>query len=127
MSNPQIIYNPGTGPVTLTIVRPMRFQCAYDYQSVRHDNIASSGVREAIFERIDTFLNFTMEWVGIGADVEAWNAFMSYALEGGQFQYFPDGSQPAYANYWLEDTNWKAAYKSPAQYTFKMKWRLVVA
>jgi len=127
MANPQIIYNPGTGPVTLTILRPMRFQCAYDYEAKRHDNIASSGVREAILERIDTFFNFTMEWVGIGADVDAWNDFMLYALQGGQFQYYPDSASADYSNYWLEDTNWNAAYKAPGQYTFKMRWRQVVS
>jgi hypothetical protein len=127
MSWPAIIYNPGTGPVTLQFQRPARFQCAFNYQAVRHDNIASSGVKEPIFERLDTFFDFEMEWVGIGADVNAWNSFMVYALQGGQFQYFPDASQSAYTNYWLEDTNWTAAYKCPGQYTFKMKFRQVVA
>jgi len=126
MALPKIVYNPGTGPVTLTILRPMRFQCGGDYEATRHDNIASSGVPEHILERIDSFFDFTIEWVGVGADLSAWNAFVLYALTGGQFQYFPDGAQPGYTNYWLEGTNWKAPYKSPGQKTFKMRWRQVV-
>jgi hypothetical protein len=116
------------------IQRPMRFVPAYDYQAVRHDNIASSGVRETIYERTDTFLEFTMEWVssnpivsGLASDLDNWNTFVTYALQGGQFQFFPDSALSAYTNYWLEDTNWKPGYKEPGQYTFKMRWRLVVS
>jgi hypothetical protein len=126
MSNPKIIYDPGTGPTTLTFLHPPRKAPAYEYNAVRHDNISSAGVREAVLERIDTFLEFEMEWVAIGADVRAWNQFMQFALGGGQFGYYPDASQPAFTNYWLEDTDWTAAYKSPGQYTFKLKFRQVV-
>jgi hypothetical protein len=126
MSYPKIVYDPGTGPVTLTFLHPPRKVPAYEYNAVRHDNISSAGVREAVLERIDTFLEFEMEWVAIGSDVQAWNQFMQFALGGGQFGYYPDASQPAFTNYWLEDTNWTAAYKSVGQYTFKLKFRQVV-
>ena len=126
MSNPQIVYDPGTGPVTLAFVRPPSKVPAYDYSAVRHDNISSAGVREAVLERIDAFLELEMPWVGVGADVQAWNQFMQFALSGGQFGYYPDASQPAFTNYWLEDTNWTAGYKAPGQYSFKLKLRQVV-
>jgi hypothetical protein len=126
MANPKIVYDPGTGPTTLNFLRQPRFQPAYVYQSVRHDNVASSGVRESVFERADQFLEFEMEWVGSGGDIQAWNSFMSYALKGGQFQYYPDSSLSAFANYWLEDSNWNAAYKVPGQYAFRLKLRQVV-
>jgi hypothetical protein len=127
MAYPQIVYNAGTGPTTLQFQRPPRNVPAYEFNAVRHDNIASSGVRESILERIDSFLSLEMEWVGIGADVQAWSGFMSFALAGGQFAYYPDASQSAFTNYWLEDTNWTAGYKSPGQYTFKLKFRQVVS
>jgi len=126
MANPQIIYDAGNGPTVLTFVRPPRKVPAYEYNAIRHDNVSSAGVREAVLERIDTYLEFEMEWVAIRADVQAWNQFMQFALGGGQFGYYPDASQPAFTNYWLEDTNWTAAYKSPGQYTFKLKFRQVV-
>ncbi|HEV3278303.1 MAG TPA: hypothetical protein VG860_15905 [Terriglobia bacterium] len=126
MAYPQIIYNPGTGPVTVPFQRPARQLPAYDYKATRHDNIASSGVRESVLERVDSFLTFEMEWVGIGSDVATWNSFMTFALSGGQFSFYPDASLPAFTNYWLEDTDWVAAYKSPGQYTFKLKFRQVV-
>jgi hypothetical protein len=127
MSNPQIVYDPGTGPVTLAFQRPPRKVPAYEYNAVRHDNISSAGVREAVLERVETFLELEMEWVAIGADVQAWNQFMQFALGGGQFGYYPDASLPAFTNYWLEDTNWTAAYKAPGQYTFKLKFRQVIS
>lgn len=127
MAYPKITYNPGTGPVTLQFQRPARKVPAYSYTAARHDNIASSGVRESVLERIDSFLTFEMEWVGIGSDVVAWNSFMLFALTGGQFSYYPDASQSAFTNYWLEDTDWTADFKAAGQYTFKLKFRQVVS
>ncbi len=126
MAFPKIVYNPGTGATTLQFLRPARKVPAYFQMAARHDNIASAGVREAVLERIDNFLELEMEWVGPGGDVNAWQSFMAYALQGGSFQYYPDASQSAFNTWWLEDTNWTAAYKAPGQYTFKMKFRLVV-
>lgn len=126
MSYPQIIYDPGSGPVTLQFQRPPRRVPAYEFRAIRHDNIAASGARESILERIDAFLTLEMEWVGIGADVQAWSAFMLYALTGGPFAYYPDASVPQFTNYWLDDTDWAADYKAVGQYTFKLKLRAVV-
>ncbi|HUI42095.1 MAG TPA: hypothetical protein VL523_09010 [Terriglobia bacterium] len=126
MSYPQVVYDPGTGPVTLQFQRPPRKVPAYEFRAVRHDNVASSGARETVLERVDTFLTFEMEWVGIGADVQAWSAFMLYALMGGPFAYYADASQPQFTNYWLEDTDWTADYKAAGQYTFRLKLRAVV-
>ncbi len=126
MSFPKIVYDPGGGPTTLNFMRPPRRVPGYAYEATRHDNIATSGVREAVLERVDQFLELEMEYVALGSDVSAWAAFMSYALRGGQFGYYPDSSQTLFTNYWLEDTNWHADYKVAGQYTFKMKLRQVV-
>ncbi len=124
MAFPKIIY--GSPSMTLTFLRPPRKAPAYVMDAVRHDNIASSGVREAILERIDNFLDLEMEWVSIGSDVTAWQAFMVWALAGNLFSYYPDASLSSFTNYWLEDAKWAAAYKVPGQYTFKLKFRAVV-
>lgn len=126
MANPMIVYDPGNGPTTLSFERPPRRVPVYMYEATRHDNVASSGVRESVTERIDQFLQFEMEYVGAGPDVSNWGAFMSYALRGGQFSYYPDSSQTSFTNFWLEDTNWTADYKSAAQYSFRLKLRQVV-
>lgn len=124
MSFPQIIY--GSPAATLKFQYPPRKVPAYWMEAVRHDNVASSGVREAILERIDNFLELEMEWVGIGVDIMAWQNFMAWALAGNQFAYYPDAAQSSFTNYWLEDTTWNAAYKAPGQYTFRLKFRQVV-
>jgi len=126
MAYPQIIYDPGTGPVMLQFQRPPRKLPAYQFKATRHDNIASSGVRESVLERIDGFLSFEMEWVARGSDVQAWSDFMLFALKGSPFAFYPDSAQPQFTNYWLEDTDWSADYKSPGQYSFKVKFRQVV-
>ena len=124
MAFPKIIY--GSPSTTLQFALPPRKVPAYFMDAVRHDNIASSGVREAMLERIDNFLELEMEWVAIGSDVAAWQAFMAWALAGNQFSYYPDPSQSSFTQYWLEDTTWTAAYRAPGQYTFKLKFRQVV-
>lgn len=126
MANPQIIYDPGTGPVALAFTYPPRNVAAFNSVATRHDNVASSGVRESILERIDNFLEIEMQTVLAGSDVAAWNAFMQYALMGGPFAYYPDRSQAAFTNYGLEQTTWNAAYKAPGLYSFKLKFRRVV-
>jgi hypothetical protein len=126
MANPAIIYPFGSGTATLVFQRPPTKVPAYSAAAVRHDNVASSGVRESVLERIDNFLDLDLEWVGTGADVEGWAQFMSYALQGGVFAYYPDSSQMSFTNYWLEDTNWTAAYKAAGLYRFHLRFRQVV-
>ncbi len=126
MSNPAIVYPYGTGSATLMFQRPPTKAPAYSSTAVRHDNVAASGVRESILERIDNYLDFDLEWVGMGSDVQAWAQFMSYALQGGVFAYYPDSSQSSFTNFWVEDTNWTAAYKTAGQYSFHLKFRQVV-
>jgi len=126
MANPCIVYPVVSGTVTLSFERPPQRVPAYSQKAVRHDNVASSGVRESVVERIDNFLDLDLEWVAIGSDVQAWAGFMTYALQGGVFAYYPDSSQTTFTNYWLEDTDWTAAYKAPGQYSFHLKFRQVV-
>jgi hypothetical protein len=126
MANPKIVYDPGSGPVTLNFQYPPRRVPAYAFEAVRHDNVASSGVRESVTERVDQFLTLELEWILNGADVAAWSAFMQYALAGGQFSYYPDASQAAFTNYWLEDTQSVARYKAPGKYALSVKFRQAV-
>jgi hypothetical protein len=126
MAYPQITYYSGSTLVALAFNYPPRNVAAYNSVATRHDNISSSGVRESILERIDNFLEIELQTVLLGADVANWNAFMQYALQGGQFSYYPDASQSAFTNYWLEDTTWKAGYRAPGLYSFKLKFRQVV-
>lgn len=123
---PFIIYPPAitAPPGTLLVFNlPPRFVPYKSYQVTRHDNVSSAGVRETVYERTDEFLEFTMEYVKIGADIQAWDAFIQYALQGGPFNFFPDSTIFVWTTYTLEDTTWQAAYKSLGMFTFKVRMR----
>lgn len=114
---PKIVY-PSGGSNTLNFFYPPRKVPFRSYKSVRHDNTASSGAREIIIERLETYLNFEMEYVVIGSDVTGWDNFMQNALQGMPFDYYPDHTSGSFVTYYLQNTNWDAAYKQLGMYTF---------
>jgi hypothetical protein len=109
--------------ITLQLQYPPRKVPYRDYAATRHDNIASSGVQENIFERLDTFTGFDMEFV-VGSDkIAAWDTFISSAIQGLYFRYYADASQPSYTNYFLVENTWVSAYKSPSVWSFSCRFR----
>jgi hypothetical protein len=126
MSWPKIVYNPGTGSVTLTFTYPPVQQEGSPKQAaVRIDNISTDGHRQSALRRIDQFLTVNMNFVALG-DVSGWVTFMAYALGGGSFSYYPDASQSTNTTYVLEDTDWSPDWKSTARYAFKFVMRKAV-
>jgi hypothetical protein len=125
MANPKIVYIPVGGvATTLTPAWSPTQQPGYMKTAVRHDNVSSSGIRETVLERVDTFLEATFQ-VPV-ADLAAWQAFLDYALTGAPFAFYADSSGSAYTNYLLEDTDAKIEYSAPERYTLKMTWRVLV-
>jgi hypothetical protein len=104
---------------------PPRNLPAFDYAAVRHDNIATSGIREAIFERRDRMFGFDMPFTALGSDVGLWSRFFDYALQGFPFSFYPDSTLNARIVYWLESTTWTAAYKQIGMTSFKTVFRQV--
>ena len=128
MANPKIVYTPtGGSEQTLSFSSPPRQQPGYMKTAVRHDNISTAGVRESVLERIDAFLEFTMDYLQAGTDLANWTAFLDYALTGGPFTFYPDASQPGYISYLLENTDAQIAYKAPGLYSLTLKFRQQVA
>ena len=125
MTNPKITYTPiGSGSVsTLEFQRPARFVAAYNRAAARHDNISTAGAKETVVERVDEFLELTLDRVSQGTDVDAWDAFMQNALAGVEFNYFPDKDQPDFTTFTLEDTNWVAEYRAAGQFSFRVRFR----
>lgn len=119
---PKIVY-PSGGSNTLTFTRQPRMVPFDVRKAVRHDNDASSGVRESIYERTDVFLTFTMEYVNIGSDVAAWDTFIQSAEQGIPFDYYPDQTLGSFVTYTLAATDWTAKYKQLGIYTFDMNLR----
>jgi len=119
-----IAYTPVGGSLTgFTFVYPPRNVPRFSRNFVRHDNVASSGVRESLLERIEKFLSFDI-LVATGADLTNWSLFMDYAGLGGPFDFTPPASYNIpKTTYLLEDTNWETKYKSSGLFTFSVKFR----
>jgi hypothetical protein len=122
---PAIVYNPtgNGGTVVLTFVYPPRLVPSDFWKMERHDNVASSGVRESVYERTDRFMEFDMEWIASAQDLPDWRAFVTYARQGGGFSYFPASLACGRSDFVLEDLEWKDDYRSTGYYKFKQTWR----
>jgi hypothetical protein len=128
MANPQIIYTPPGGPQQIVnFVSPPRQQPGYLKAAIRHDNISTAGIRESVLERIDQFMELSLNWIRAGADLANWTAFLDYALTGAAFAYYPDASLTAYINYVLEDTGARVDYQGAGIYSLKLKCRVLVS
>jgi hypothetical protein len=142
---PKIIWPSGGGNVVLFTSWP-RFVPAptgagatvMDYQAAGPRNVFSAGQVQFGWRRTDRFYEGVMDFVQAGNDVNAWFAFMLYALgqygnsvgPGGDFpfDFYPQGNSPIFSTYVVEDDEWKPEWrKMPGYYTFPLKWRLYVA
>jgi hypothetical protein len=124
MAFPKIIYTPQGGTEqTLTFLYPPQQQPGYQKTAVRHDNVSAAGIRESVLERIDEFLDISMEWIQAGTDLANWRAFLDSALTGAPFAYYPDADLAAFTNYALEDTETQIEYKAAGIYALKLKLR----
>jgi hypothetical protein len=102
-------------------------QPGFSKVAVRHDNTSTAGIRESVLERVDAFLEFTVDWIRLGSDLDSWRAFLDFALTGAAFAYYPDASQPAFTNCLLEDTEAKIELKAAGVYSLNLKLRECVS
>ncbi len=124
MALPKIVYDAGAGAVTLQCVRgPAGFGC---WAKARvHDNVATSGLRERVFEETDLFISFTMPALRVGEDYGAWAAFAAWAMQGGQFEFYPDGAQAEKHHCVDEGDGWETTRVGPGVYSAAFSWRIV--
>lgn len=123
---PKFVYDPGTGPVTFTPTYPaVQKPGADELDAIRHDSDTISGIRQSIFERIDVYR--TLQFDSVPQSDEAnWTAFMTYALTGGSFNYYPDSTLTPFITFTLDDTNWAPALNFLTTDKFKLKLRQVL-
>ncbi len=127
MSYPKIVYSPiGASPQTLNFVLPPARQPGTWTVAVRHDNVATSGVRESVLERVDQFLEINLDWIRSGSELAAWQAFLDHALTGATFDYYPDASSPSSTTCVLEDTETRLEFKAAGFYSLTLKLRKAV-
>lgn len=123
---PKIVYDPGTGAVTLNFTYPPVQKPGIDpLSAIRHDSTTISGIRQAITERVDTLRTVQIDFVPF-ADLTAWGAFMNFALQGGTFKYYPDATLTAFDTWELEDTDWKLSLNVRLHSKFTLQLRKVI-
>jgi hypothetical protein len=125
IQQPQIVYNPGGGAVTLAFKRgPQNFK---PYFAPRlHDNLATSGAaRERVVENADILISFEMQHVIIDDDMPGWEAFMAWALPGGQFKFYPNAAMTDFYNCVDENGKSEWAWTAPKKYKQTFLFRIL--
>jgi hypothetical protein len=124
---PAFVYDPGGGNVTLIpTYPPINKQPQGSLNAVRHDTITSSGLKQSVTERVESFNNF--EFANVPqADLAAWYGFLGYALAGGQFTVYDDStSLVSGSRYTLEDTSFDPKRNAFQNYSFTLNTRKVL-
>src|ERR1019366_2559503 len=86
------IYNAGAGNVQFTPTYPPIGKQPNDgLAATRHDSITSSGIKQAVLERIDDVTTLTFPYVP-QTDLAAWKAMMTWLLAGNVFAYRPNAN-----------------------------------
>jgi hypothetical protein len=125
---PKFAYNAGSGVVDLipTIPPLKKTYSIGGLKATRHDSITSSGEKQSVTERIDTIFPLDFPYVPV-TDMAAWEAFMSYALTGGYFTFFPDSTNEAvYYEYTLDSMDWTPKFANFGYFSFSFEMRLYV-
>ena len=93
--------------------------------AIRHDSITTSGLQQSVLERIDRVLTLDFENIP-ESDLSGWDAFLSLALAGNQFQYYPDSTMGANEYYYLVDMDGAIEWVSFENYKLSLKLRRVI-
>lgn len=128
MSLPKIMYS--TGPeVTLAFARgPQGFRAGSVTR--KHDNLATSGVRERVVEKTDILIGFTMPMMLVSDDLPTWATFMAWAAGGSTFKFYPNQAlATTYFTCELESAEdaetWEPARVGPGVYSADFLFRIV--
>jgi hypothetical protein len=122
---PKLIYDPGSGTTTVNPTYP-NIQKPYmdNFEATRHDSTTTDGTRQSMLERVDRIrpINFeNVPWT----DLPMWESFFAYAIQGGNFQYYPDGTATAFATWQLVDDKITPTFVAIGLSKFTMNMRLV--
>lgn len=124
---PKIIYDPGTGPVTLTFTwPPVSKPGANKRTATRFDSDTLSGYRQSFTTHVAQYLTLQMDAVP-QADLGNWATFIDFAIRGPAFDYYPDATSGSFKTYTLNDTDWDPSFAYRTMAKFKIEMRLVAA
>jgi hypothetical protein len=127
MAYPKITWNDGINPPgTVLFQLPPTSKPFKSLTATRTDVYSTAGVKQSVWLRTDRLMPILMNYVQVGDDIAAFDAFMEWALEGGQFNWFPDADIDNSFLYTLEDTTWKPEFAILQYYKFTLNFRKVV-
>lgn len=89
---PSFIYNSNTFTPTFPAQGKQPI-ATLGQSAVRHDSITTSGLQQNIIERVDRVFDLEFKYVP-ESDLSGWDAFISWAIQGNQFDYAPDSTAP---------------------------------
>lgn len=122
---PKISYDPGSGLVTFSPTYPPVQKPVFDLlAATRHDSFTSSGLRQSMLERVDTLKTVMMESVP-WSEVQIWQDFLAYAIQGGSFLYYPDATATAYQTWELVDAKFDPKFGFIGFSKFSLQLRMV--
>lgn len=123
---PKFVYNPGGGDITLSpTYPPVNKEPVNALEAVRHDSITTSGIQQSVTERVDQVQHLEFKTVP-QSDLAAWAAFMKWAVAGGLFYYYPDGTLTGNNGFLLIDTGWSPKRVFFQTYSFNIAMRQVL-
>lgn len=124
MAYPKITWNDGAGHVgTVLFQLPPTSKPYTSKAATRTDTFSTSGVKQSVWLRTDELMPIVMQLVQVGDDIAAFDAFMTYALEGGDFSWYPDADVNTSALYTLDDTSWKPEFACFQNFKFTLNLR----
>lgn len=105
---------------------PIGKDLAAEKVATRTDSITSSGIKQSITERIDSFRDFNFAYVPL-SDIAFWSPLMDNILAGGVLTYYPDSTDLSTStDYTTEDTGWKPKKVAFGHAGFTVRLRQVV-
>jgi hypothetical protein len=127
MIQQMFIYNTGSGDIYFTPTWPAIGRQPNDgLAATRHDSITSSGIKQAVLERIDDVMTLTFSFVP-QSDLAAWKTMMTWLLAGNVFAYRPNAADNTVWNeYTLDSMDWTPKWVAPQTFSFSLQCRLWV-
>jgi hypothetical protein len=128
MAFPKITWNDGAGHCGTVLFQLPPVQHPYVWvEAVRTDKVSTAGVKQSCWFRNDEFFDLNLQAVQLGDEIASFDGFMrNCALQGGEFNYYPDADINQFTTYTLEGTTWKPAFMCFQYFKFQLQLRKVV-
>lgn len=126
---PKFAYNDGGGIIDFSPLYPATKKVpagAGPLEAIRHDSITTSGIKQSVVERVDEFIELPFETIP-ESDLTSWQEFMTWAIKGNQFTYYPNAAVPGtYYEVTIEEMSYRPKYVAYKTYSLTITLRIFV-